>query len=145
MQKTSYQTPELRDENDVIIQQGAFGKNTALANATNDGWIDYVMNDLEALHDVVGASSPTLDANGHVVEPANLVADEHFDGDETESLLMQAVSTLPPKQRQVFCMKYFEEQKYEDISELVGTSVGALKASYHIAVEKITSFIKSKE
>ena len=42
------------------------------------------------------------------VEPANLVADEHFDGDETESLLMQAVSTLPPKQRQVFCMKYFE-------------------------------------
>ncbi len=79
------------------------------------------------------------------VEPANLVADEHFDGDETESLLMQAVSTLPPKQRQVFCMKYFEEQKYEDISELVGTSVGALKASYHIAVEKITSFIKSKE
>lgn len=79
------------------------------------------------------------------VEPANLVADEHFDGDKTESLLMQAVSTLPPKQRQVFCMKYFEEQKYEDISELVGTSVGALKASYHIAVEKITSFIKSKE
>ena len=79
------------------------------------------------------------------VEPANLVADEHFDGDETESLLMQAVSALPPKQRQVFCMKYFEEQKYEDISELVGTSVGALKASYHIAVEKITSFIKSKE
>lgn len=79
------------------------------------------------------------------VEPANLVADEHFDGDETESLLMQAVSTLPPKQRQVFCMKYFEEQKYEEISELVGTSVGALKASYHIAVEKITSFIKSKE
>jgi RNA polymerase sigma-70 factor (ECF subfamily) len=79
------------------------------------------------------------------VEPANLVADEHFDGEETESLLMQAVSTLPPKQRQVFCMKYFEEQKYEDISELVGTSVGALKASYHIAVEKITSFIKSKE
>lgn len=79
------------------------------------------------------------------VEPAHLVADEHFDGDETESLLMQAVSTLPPKQRQVFCMKYFEEQKYEEISELVGTSVGALKASYHIAVEKITSFIKSKE
>ncbi len=79
------------------------------------------------------------------VEPAGFVADDHFDGDETEALLMQAVSTLPPKQRQVFCLKYFEEQKYEDISVLVGTSVGALKASYHIAVEKITSFIKSKE
>ena len=42
-------------------------------------------------------------------------------------------------------MKYFEEQKYEDISNIVGTSIGALKASYHIAVEKITKFIKQKE
>jgi hypothetical protein len=77
MQKTVYQTPELRDSNDNIIQQGAFGKNTALSNSTNDGWIDYVMNNLEALHDVVGETSPTLDANGHVVEPANLaIGDE---------------------------------------------------------------------
>lgn len=79
------------------------------------------------------------------VEQANFVADEYFDSDETQEMLMQAVSTLPPKQRQVFCMKYFEDRKYEEISELVGTSVGALKASYHIAVEKITFFIKSKE
>lgn len=77
MIKTTYQTPELRDSNDNIIQQGAFGKNTALSNSTNDGWIDYVMNNLEALHDVVGETSPTLDANGHVVEPANLaIGDE---------------------------------------------------------------------
>lgn len=77
MQKTVYQVPEIRDANDNVIQQGAFGKNTALSNATNDGWIDYVMNDLEALHDVVGETSPTLDANGHVVEPANLaIGDE---------------------------------------------------------------------
>ncbi|MBQ9666540.1 MAG: sigma-70 family RNA polymerase sigma factor [Bacteroidaceae bacterium] len=76
---------------------------------------------------------------------ATFVADEDFDGDETEQVLMQAVSTLPAKQRQVFCMKYFEEKKYEEISELVGTSVGALKASYHIAVEKITNFVKAKE
>ena len=79
------------------------------------------------------------------VEQANFVADEYFDGDNTQELLMQAVSTLPAKQRQVFCMKYFEDKKYEEISDLVGTSVGALKASYHIAVEKITNFIKSKE
>ena len=77
MQKTVYQTPELRDENDVIIQQGAFGKNTALSNATNDGWIDYVMNNLEALHETVGDGAASLDANGHVVEPANLaIGDE---------------------------------------------------------------------
>lgn len=50
MKRTTYQVPELRDENDNIIQQGAFGKNTALANSTNDGWIDYVANDLEALY-----------------------------------------------------------------------------------------------
>lgn len=79
------------------------------------------------------------------VEQASFVADEYFDGDNTQELLMQAVSTLPAKQRQVFCMKYFEDKKYEEISDLVGTSVGALKASYHIAVEKITNFIKSKE
>ena len=77
MIKTSYQTPELRNANDEIIQNGAFGKNTALSNATNDGWIDYVMNNLEALHNTVGASAPTLDGNGHVVEPANLaIGDE---------------------------------------------------------------------
>ena len=77
MIKTTYQTPELRDANDNVVQQGAFGKNTALSNATNDGWIDYVMNDLEVLHDTIGDSSASLDANGHVVEPANLaIGDE---------------------------------------------------------------------
>lgn len=77
MIKTSYQTPELRDANDNVVQEGSFGKNTALTNSTNDGWIDYVMNDLEALHDTIGDSAPTLDGNGHVVEPANLaIGDE---------------------------------------------------------------------
>ena len=83
--------------------------------------------------------------NEDFVEQANFVADEYFDGDETQEMLMQAVSTLPAKQRRVFCMKYFEDRKYEEISELVGTSVGALKASYHIAVEKITNFLRQKE
>lgn len=77
MIKTSYQTPELRDANDNVVQEGAFGKNTALSNSTNDGWIDYVVNNLEALHDTIGDSAATLDGNGHVVEPANLaIGDE---------------------------------------------------------------------
>lgn len=77
MIKTTYQTPEIRDANDNVIQQGAFGKNTALSNATNDGWIDYVVNNLEALHDSIGDSAAHLDGNGHVVEPANLaIGDE---------------------------------------------------------------------
>lgn len=67
MQPTVYQKPEIRDANDNIIQQGAFGKNTALANSTNDGWIDYVANDLEFLYDLAKdevVPVPSLPASG---------------------------------------------------------------------------------
>lgn len=57
MNLTSFQTPQLRDSNDNIIQQGAFGKNTAFSNAQNTGWIDYVMNDLQALQNDKANSS----------------------------------------------------------------------------------------
>lgn len=71
-----------------------------------------------------------------------LEGDEFFDGDEAQLLLQKAVVTLPEKQRLVFQMKYFEEMKYTEISEITGTSVGALKASYHHAVKKVESFLK---
>lgn len=71
-----------------------------------------------------------------------LESDPYFDGEETEIQLQQAIQTLPPKQRQVFNMKYFQEMKYDDISEILGTSIGALKASYHHAVQKITAFFE---
>jgi RNA polymerase sigma-70 factor (ECF subfamily) len=71
-----------------------------------------------------------------------LESDPYFDGEETEIQLQQAIQTLPPKQRQVFNMKYFQEMKYYDISEILGTSIGALKASYHHAVQKITAFFE---
>ena len=71
-----------------------------------------------------------------------LESDPYFDGEETEIQLQQAIQTLPPKQRQVFNMKYFQEMKYDDISEILGTSIGALKASYHHAVQKITVFFE---
>ena len=71
-----------------------------------------------------------------------LLADEYFDGDETEAQLQQAIATLPEKQRQVFNLKYFEEMKYEDMSQLLDTSVGALKASYHHAVRKVSDFFR---
>lgn len=61
----------------------------------------------------------------------------HYTGDEIERKLQKALLTLPEKQRLVFNMKYFDDMKYEDISEVLGTSVGALKASYHHAVKKI--------
>lgn len=70
-----------------------------------------------------------------------LESDSYFDGDEAQKLLQKAILTLPEKQRLVFQMKYSEEMKYEDISDILGTSVGALKASYHHAVKKIEKFL----
>lgn len=70
-----------------------------------------------------------------------LEADSYFDGDEAQLKLQKAVLTLPEKQRIVFNMKYFDDMKYEDISAILDTSVGALKASYHHAVKKIEEFL----
>lgn len=75
----------------------------------------------------------------------NIEADEYFDGDELQKELQKAIATLPEKQRLVFNMRYFDEMKYQDISEILGTSVGALKASYHHAVKKIEQAIGSLE
>lgn len=66
-----------------------------------------------------------------------LRADDHFDGDEAQLKLMAAIETLPEKQRLVFNLRYFDEMSYADMSELLGTSEGALKASFHHAVKKI--------
>ena len=71
----------------------------------------------------------------------NLQSDVYFDGNEIQIKLQRAIAILPEKQQLVFKMKYFEELKYEEISEILGTSVGALKASYHIAVKKIEAFV----
>jgi len=72
-----------------------------------------------------------------------LQEDELFDGDKIQLLLQKAITKLPHKQQLVFNMKYFDEMKYDEISEILDTSVGALKASYHHAVKKIESFLKS--
>ena len=69
-----------------------------------------------------------------------LESDEWFDGDAAQIKLQRAIATLPEKQRLVFRMRYYDEMKYEDMSEILGTSVGALKASYHHAVKKIEAF-----
>lgn len=71
----------------------------------------------------------------------NLEADVDFDGDAIQIALQRAIATLPEKQQLVFKMKYFQELKYEEISEILGTSVGALKASYHHAVKKIEAIV----
>lgn len=75
----------------------------------------------------------------------HIESDEYLDGDRTQRLLLEAINLLPTKQKAVFTMKYFDERKYEEIAEITGTSIGALKASYHFAVEKITKFIKAHD
>ena len=74
-----------------------------------------------------------------------LESDVYFSGDRVQMLLQQALLTLPEKQRMVFNLKYFQEMKYEEMSEIFGTSVGALKASYHHAVKKIEKFLNSED
>ncbi len=88
----------------------------------------------------------TVSADDDVVGVANqLMADDYFDGTETEALLQEAISQLPEVQRTVFNMRYFDEMKYSEISVVLKTSEGSLKASYHIAVKKITDFFKHKD
>ena len=74
-----------------------------------------------------------------------LMADDYFDGDKSQALLQEAIATLPDVQRTVFTLRYYDEMKYSEISEILGTSEGSLKASYHIAVQKITDYVKRYE
>ena len=71
----------------------------------------------------------------------NLTSDVYFEGDAIQLKLQQAIATLPQKQQLVFNMKYFEDIKYKDMSVILETSEGALKASYHIAVKKIEDYL----
>jgi len=73
----------------------------------------------------------------------NLQNDEYYSGEQIQLILQKAIVTLPHKQQLVFNMKYFDDMKYADMSEILGTSVGALKASYFHAVKKIEEFLKS--
>lgn len=83
------------------------------------------------------------DEESHLV---NLIeSDEYVDGDELALKLRKAIATLPEKQRLVFNMKYYDEMKYEQMSEILGTSVGALKASYHLAVKKIEQYFTEND
>lgn len=76
---------------------------------------------------------------------SKLESDEYFDGDEAALKLQQAILTLPEKQRIVFNYRYYDELSYEEISEILGTTVGGLKASYHHAVKKIEQFLTNKD
>ena len=69
----------------------------------------------------------------------------YFDGEKIDAMLQQVIDELPDVQRTVFQLRYYEEMKYSEISDILGTSEGALKASYHIAVKKILSFFNKQD
>ena len=71
----------------------------------------------------------------------NLTSDVYFEGDDIQLKLQQAIATLPQKQQLVFNMKYFEDMKYKDMADVLETSEGALKASYHLATKKIEAYL----
>ena len=86
----------------------------------------------------------SLEAVGEALA-ARIDEDPYFNGDVLQRELHKAIQRLPEKQRLVFAMRYFDEMKYEDIAEITGTSVGALKASYHHAYNKIKESLENAD
>lgn len=86
-----------------------------------------------------------VSADEDIMVGNRLMADEYFDGDEAQALLQEAISRLPDVQRTVFTLRYYDEMKYSEMSRLLTTSEGALKASYHLAVKKILEYVRARE
>lgn len=87
----------------------------------------------------------SLDTVDNMSVADQLEADQYFDGDRAQALLLEAIASLPDVQRVVFNLRYYDELKYTEISQMLDTSEGALKASYHIAVKKITAYMKEHQ
>lgn len=133
------------DANDVL--QNTFlkawnGLDTFHGDSKISTWLSRIAIN-ESLDFLRRKKQPTVSVEEVTV--SRLTADEYFDGTEVEAMLQEAIATLPDVQRTVFLLRYFDEMKYSDISQMLNTSEGALKASYHIAVKKITEYFKSKD
>lgn len=99
----------------------------------------------ESLDHLRRNNHPTVSTEDDLSLVNTLQADPYFDGSEVEAMLQQVVATLPDVQRTVFQLRYFDEMKYSEMSQVLNTSEGSLKASYHIAVKKIADFFKSRD
>ena len=133
------------DANDVL--QNTFLKAwNALDSFHGDSKISTWLSSIainESLDFLRSRKQPTVSVEE--VSVGRLMADDYFDGSEAEAMLQEAIATLPDVQRTVFLLRYFDEMKYSEISQMLNTSEGALKASYHIAVKKITEYFKSRD
>ena len=137
------------DSNDVL--QNAFMKAwTSLDTFKGDSklftWLSRIA--INEAHDFTRKQKnhPLQSTDDEELGLANqLMADNYFDGDETEAQLQEAIAQLPDVQKTVFMLRYYDEMKYSEISKILGTSEGGLKASYHIAVKKISEFFKRND
>ena len=98
----------------------------------------------EAL-DFVRREKNKVSADEDISVANRLMADDYFDGDEAQALLQEAIAQLPDVQRTVFTLRYYDDMKYSEMSKVLNTSEGALKASYHIAVQKISDFFRKHD
>ena len=89
-------------------------------------------------------NATSLQSSADLTLAQQLMADDYFDGDATQARLQEAIAELPEVQRTVFNLRYFDEMKYEEISVILSTSVGALKASYHLAVKKLRKIMDAE-
>ena len=131
------------DETDDLVQDVFLKVWKSLSNFRNDSqlytWLYRIATNesITFLKRKKIRNSVSIDDDDGKNMVKTLAESPYFDGDKAQMKLQKALLTLPEKQRLVFNMKYFDDLKYEDISEILGTSVGALKASFHIAVKKI--------
>ena len=133
------------DDSDDILQNTFIKVLNSIHNFRGDSqlstWLHRIaINETLTFLSHKQAETVSLDSEeGSIAEL--LESDSLFSGSHADALLQEAITRLPQKQRLIFNMKYYDDMKYEQISEILGTSVGALKASYHIAVKKIESYL----
>lgn len=138
---------EHEDSNDVV--QNVFIKvfrsfHTFEEKSKLSTWL-YRIATNETLTFIQKKNQKAADDIDSVAAVAQMKSDSYFDGDEAQRLLKVAISQLPEKQRLVFNMRYYDELPYEEMSKILDTSVGALKASFHHAVKKIEEYVKNYE
>lgn len=139
------------DDTDDLVQEVFVKVWKSLANFRSDSqlftWLYRIATNesITFLNRKKLRNSVSLDESAGYELAETLADSTYFDGDKAQMKLQQALLTLPEKQRLVFNMKYFDDLKYEEISEILGTSVGALKASFHIAVKKIEHYLLNND
>ena len=135
------------DDTDDLVQEVFIKVWKSLSNFRNDSqlytWLYRIATNesITFLNRKKQKNNISLDETAGYELAETLADSPYFDGDKAQMKLQKALLTLPEKQRLVFNMKYYDDLKYEEISEILGTTVGGLKASFHIAVKKIEDYL----